>query len=702
MAIPEAGAVVDCAANSCLIYHLFRFLPETSMLGGILVLAAVLLPLAAPQATQWQSTTCASGAYAANSTYQTNLGLLAAALPANVSASPAGFATATTCVVPDLISALALCRGDTNASSCRACVAAGFPGAQRGCPNSKDVAIYQDGCVLRFSDQRFLDFVGVESPAGTYSTDVGNLTAPAAWFNAAALALLNATVDQAVAATARGDPAKKYFATGEGSFDATYYPKIYGLAQCVPEMTAAQCRGCLAGFIGAAPWFLFQNGKSGGRALGVWCNLRYSVSPFYTGGAMVKLSAPAAVLSVATAETPAGRKGRVAGISTGAACFAVLMLILAVFAFIRSKTRKAKKHDDSFNKMARGKCTIYDFPTLQEATGNFSEKHKLGEGGFGTVYKGNLPDGQEIAVKKLIDGAGAGHGLDQIRNEVLVLAQLQHKNLVRLLGFCLHQKEMLLVYEYIRNGSLDNFLFDASRRNTLNWDEEYNIILGIAKGIMYLHEDSSVRIIHRDLKANNILIDDAMDPKIADFGLARLQVGGHTQTMTARVVGTYGYMAPEYAIHGNVSPKIDIFSFGVLVLEIVTKRRNCGSDDCETDTVNLLSDVWTCWSKGTISQMIDESLEGHPRIQALRYIHIGLLCVQADPDDRPDIPSIIFMLSREDMELQPPAQPAFFFGEDSNSPSPPCQQGIYVYNRSEVIFENTSVNELTITDAYPR
>uniref|UniRef100_A0A453BCJ8 Protein kinase domain-containing protein n=1 Tax=Aegilops tauschii subsp. strangulata TaxID=200361 RepID=A0A453BCJ8_AEGTS len=163
------------------------------------------------------------------------------------------------------------------------------------------------------------------------------------------------------------------------------------------------------------------------------------------------------------ADFDAGRKGRVAGISTGAACFAVLMLILAVFAFIRSKTRKAKKHDDSFNKMARGKCTIYDFPTLQEATGNFSEKHKLGEGGFGTVYKGNLPDGQEIAVKKLIDGAGAGHGLDQIRNEVLVLAQLQHKNLVRLLGFCLHQKEMLLVYEYIRNGSLDNFLFGISQ-----------------------------------------------------------------------------------------------------------------------------------------------------------------------------------------------------------------------------------------------
>ncbi|VAH29334.1 unnamed protein product [Triticum turgidum subsp. durum] len=387
------------------------------MLGGYLLLVAVLLPQAAPQAMQWQSTTCASGAYAANITYQTNLDLLAAVLPANVSASPAGFATATVGVVLDLISALTLCRGDTNSSRyARRCWASKCRDTHAGRPNNKDVAIYQDDCVLCFSDQRFLDFVGVESSAGTYSSDMENLAAPAAWFNAAALALLNATVDQAVAA--RGDPAKKYFATGEGSFDATYYPKIYGLALCVPEMTAAQCRGCLAGFIGAAPWFLFQNGKSGGQALGVWWNLRYSVNPFYMGGAMVKLSAPpapapAAVPSIATAETPTGKKGRVAGISTGVACFAVLMLILAVPAFIRYKRRKlSRSYPGAFNKTVRGKCTIYDSLTLQEATENFSEKHKLGEGGGGTVYKGNLPDGQEIAVKKLIDGAGAGHGLD--------------------------------------------------------------------------------------------------------------------------------------------------------------------------------------------------------------------------------------------------------------------------------------------------
>ncbi|KAF0905234.1 hypothetical protein E2562_003838 [Oryza meyeriana var. granulata] len=565
-----------------------KFLPAAAML-AVVVVVAVLLPLAGAQPMQFSS--CASGAYATNSTYQANLGLLAAALPANASTTAsAGYVTVTVGVLPDRVSALALCRGDANASTCRACVAAAFRLAQRDCPSSKDATTYQDDCIVRFSDQRFLDFVGVNSPVSESYSDADNLTAavPVAWFNTAVVALMNATVDHAVAVG--GNATQKYFATAVEDFDPKHYPKIYGMAQCAPVMSVAQCRSCLTGFVASIPPFL--NGKPGGRVLGIWCNLRYSVKPFYEGRPMLQLSAPpapspAAVPSLAP-QIKTGRKGGVAGVSAGVACSIVLMLILSAYAFIRSKRKKAAKKDNLLKKMARGKCTIFDLPTLKEATENFSEKHKLGEGGFGSVYKGKLPDGQEIAVKKLIESCG--HGLNQLHNEVLVLAQLQHKNLVRLQGFCVHKDEMLLVYEYIRNGSLDNFLFDASRGNILSWDQQYNIILGIVKGIMYLHEDSSIRIIHRDLKANNILLDEDMDPKIADFGLARLLGGGHTQTKTTRVVGTYGYMAPEYAIHGNVSPKIDIFSFGVLVLEIVTKRKNCSYDNGTTDTVNLLSD----------------------------------------------------------------------------------------------------------------
>lgn len=157
-------------------------------------------------------------------------------------------------------------------------------------------------------------------------------------------------------------------------------------------------------------------------------------------------------------------------------------------------------------------------------------------------------------------------------------------------------------------------------------------------------------------------------------------------------------MAPEYVIDGIVSAKIDIFSFGVLVLEIVTRRKNSSSE--YHDAVNLLSDVWNCWTKGTVSGMVDQSLDGYFRWQALRCIHIGLLCVQPDPDDRPRMSSVVFMLTRGNMELPPPAQPAFYFGRESNLPSPSCGQPNYDYGQSSV--EGISVNDVTFTEPYPR
>lgn len=319
---------------------------------------------------------------------------------------------------------------------------------------------------------------------------------------------------------------------------------------------------------------------------------------------------------------------------------------------------------------------IFDLPTLEDATENFSERNKLGVGGFGAVYKGILPGGQEIAVKKLL--GTAGHGLHQLHNEVLLLAELQHKNLVRLHGFYSHQDDTLLVYEYIKNGSLDNFLSDTRDGQTLTWDQRYNIILGIAKGILYLHEDSSMRIIHRDLKPNNILLDDDMEPKIADFGLARLLGEGHTHTKTSRVAGTPGYMAPEYVIHRRVSPKIDMFSYGVLILQIVSRRRERWSDG----HVNLLTEVWNHWKKETVSEMMGQTLNEHSRNQQLRCIHVGLLCVQEDPLYRPEISAVISMLTRDNTELQAPEVPAFFFGSFSGRAS--------------------TVNGVTITKPYPR
>ncbi|CAA2994664.1 G-type lectin S-receptor-like serine threonine-kinase At4g27290 isoform X1 [Olea europaea subsp. europaea] len=209
---------------------------------------------------------------------------------------------------------------------------------------------------------------------------------------------------------------------------------------------------------------------------------------------------------------------------------------------------------------------LFDLRAITKATDNFSINSKLGEGGFGPVYKGVMEEGQEIAIKRL--SRTSHQGLVEFKNEVNCIAKLQHRNLVKLLGCCIHGEEKMLIYEYMPNRSLDLILFDLMGSALLDWPKRFHIINGIAKGLMYLHQDSRLRIIHRDLKASNILLDFDMNPKISDFGMARIFGGNETEANTSRVVGTYGYMPPEYAMDGIFSVKSDVFSFGVIMLEI--------------------------------------------------------------------------------------------------------------------------------------
>ncbi|KAI7743528.1 hypothetical protein M8C21_020970, partial [Ambrosia artemisiifolia] len=241
---------------------------------------------------------------------------------------------------------------------------------------------------------------------------------------------------------------------------------------------------------------------------------------------------------------------------------------------------------------------LFSFSSIAYATANFSLDNKLGEGGFGAVYKGMLEDGQEIAVKRL--SKNSSQGINEFKNEVICISKLQHRNLVKLLGCCIHGDEKLLIYEYMPNKSLDsNFLLqklkltkqtccpDKDQSMPLDWTKRVSIIKGIARGLVYLHHDSRLRIIHRDLKASNILLDQDMNPKISDFGLARSFGGNETQANTERVVGTYGYMSPEYALDGLFSIKSDVYSFGILLLEILSGKRNRGFIDPENEN-NLI------------------------------------------------------------------------------------------------------------------
>ncbi|XP_047313661.1 G-type lectin S-receptor-like serine/threonine-protein kinase At1g11410 [Impatiens glandulifera] len=358
----------------------------------------------------------------------------------------------------------------------------------------------------------------------------------------------------------------------------------------------------------------------------------------------------------------------------------VIAILLMVFWFIMVKRREERKikerqilltpaNGSSIQPSTTGKQPLEDFSffklsTIVAATNNFSVSNKLGQGGFGTVYKGRLRNGIDIAVKRL--AKNSDQGFEEFKNEVSLIVKLQHRNLVRLLGCCFQPHEKMLIYEYLPNKGLDSFIFDQDKCYILNWEKRFNIILGIARGMIYLHQDSRLKIIHRDLKASNILLDDGLNPKISDFGTARIFGGDQMEANTKRVVGTYGYMSPEYAMEGLYSIKSDVFSFGVILLEIINGRKNTSYH--QENTINLIGHAWALWNKGKVFDIIDSRMgDLWPNQEVLKCIHIGLLCVQEHAMDRPTMSEVVFMLCK-DMSLPSPKQPAFIFnGQDMNA-----------------------------------
>ncbi|KAG6733742.1 hypothetical protein I3842_01G239500 [Carya illinoinensis] len=325
---------------------------------------------------------------------------------------------------------------------------------------------------------------------------------------------------------------------------------------------------------------------------------------------------------------------------------------------------------------------IFSFENISDATDNFSTANKLGEGGFGPVYKGKLLDGQEIAIKRL--SRSSGQGLVEFKNEAILIAKLQHTNLVRILGFCIQGGEKILIYEYMPNKSLDFFLFDSSRKNLVNWKKRFSIIEGIAQGLVYLHKYSRLKVIHRDLKASNILLDKEMNPKISDFGMARIFGLNGSEEKTNRVVGTLGYMSPEYAMKGIVSFKTDVFSFGVILLEIVSGKKNINRSVSEHSL--LIEYAWQLWNEGRALEIVDSTMDEpcHPN-EALRCIHAGLLCVQEHAADRPTMSDVVSMLSKENVRLPAPKQPAFI---NASEEVPKC---------TDDKLNNCSINDVTIS-----
>ncbi|XP_062110918.1 G-type lectin S-receptor-like serine/threonine-protein kinase At1g11410 [Humulus lupulus] len=396
---------------------------------------------------------------------------------------------------------------------------------------------------------------------------------------------------------------------------------------------------------------------------------------------------------------------KIGKLGIGLSSFAILVLFLFFIYWWRKRKNKVKEQrskygytsqniflndisgknefDDSIN----SELPLFDLNTIAAATDNFSINNKLGEGGFGPVYKGVFDDGKEIAVKRLSNTSG--QGIEEFKNEVLLISKLQHRNLVRILGCCVQGVEKMLIYEYLPNKSLDVFIFDEEKRKLLDWRKRFDIISGVARGMMYLHHDSRLRIIHRDLKASNVLLDANLNPKISDFGMARIFGGDEIEVNTNRVVGTYGYMSPEYAMEGRFSIKSDVYSFGVMVLEIIIGKKNTGYYDKKLDS-NLIEHVWDLWKEGRALEIMDSFIDEIFGGTVLRCITIGLLCVQEYAIDRPTMSEVVLMLSNE-AKLVNPKQPAFV-----------CKRSYTMYTSSSHTGLSTSeghnsVNDVTCT-----
>ncbi|KAI9076960.1 hypothetical protein K1719_041036 [Acacia pycnantha] len=343
---------------------------------------------------------------------------------------------------------------------------------------------------------------------------------------------------------------------------------------------------------------------------------------------------------------------------------AVLIFIVGICCLIKKRTRnkyESNLEGKSASDFSNLDSLQYELDTIEAATNMFSPYNKIGEGEYGQVYKGMLLNGQEIAVKRL--SANTRRSIvEEFKNEVEMLAKLQHKNLVRFLGFCMQEPERILVHEYMANRNLDYILFNPQKQKHLDWIKRYKIVKGIAQGIQYIHEDARLKIIHRDLKVANVLLDNDMNPKISGLGTAKILRIGQTKGEDKHIIGTYGYMAPEYMHNKVYSIKSDVYSFGVLLMETISGRRNYESFHQINALEGLLSYAWELWKDGKPLELLDPTIrESYTPNEVIRCIHIGLLCVQENPADRPSMSSILLMLECYPMTLPTPLE-CFLYG----------------------------------------
>ncbi|KAG8490932.1 hypothetical protein CXB51_014115 [Gossypium anomalum] len=650
-----------------------------------------------------------SGNFTTNTTYAKNQDFILHSLSNNVS-EHGGFFTVTVGQGSNKAYALGLCRGDITSYVCHSCVKLAVDDLRARCPSQKEAVSWSSDppCILHYANCHFFKMLELHST--TFAHNNRNITSNLPQYDTVWESLMDSVVTKA----SNGSSTLKY-ATGKANFTAS--KTIYALTQCNPNLAHNDCDSCLRELVSFYKVCCHQ--KQGARIqnpnywLGWDLHGFYVPNPTTTAPSLSPPLAPGTPLTITKGNhasyymnIPMISKILIRSLSSwinkksdekklnksiwvpslsaalGLALFSACCFFLCKRINIQEDKEDSQEvqlldlvlgnvpHENSsgdFSLENMGRSL--DFPSiqldiLQAATNNFCDENKLGQGGFGLVYKGTRPNGKEIAVKRL--SIISDQGLLEFKNEVILIAKLQHRNLVRLLGCCLEKNEMLLVYEFMPNRSLDVFLFSLILE-PLNSIIIF-IIKGIARGIMYLHEDSHLRIIHRDLKASNVLLDHKMNPKILDFGMAKIFGRDQNQAITNR-----------------------IWIYGVLLLEIISRKRNNGFQLLEHGE-SLLTFAWKLWSKCEGMKLIDEHLvEPSVSAEVLKCIQIGLLCVQVDPANRPTMSTVVSMLGSDNITLHLPAEPTFYVRHFVVEPIQP--------NSS---YKICSINEVTMLNKSPR
>ncbi|XP_031125901.1 putative serine/threonine-protein kinase [Ipomoea triloba] len=287
---------------------------------------------------------------------------------------------------------------------------------------------------------------------------------------------------------------------------------------------------------------------------------------------------------------------------------------------------------------------LFSYNSIRSATQHFHPSNKIGGGGFGVVYKGILRNGTPVAIKCL--SAESKQGTNEFLTEINMISNIQHPNLVQLVGCCVEGSDRMLIYEYMENNSIASALLGSKgKRIVLDWSKRAAICLGTASGLAFLHEEAEPNIVHRDIKASNVLLDGNLHPKIGDFGLAKLFPDNVTHVST-RVAGTVGYLAPEYAMQGKLTKKADVYSFGVLLLEIISGRSSSKAA-FGVDLLILVEWTWKLKEEGRLLEIVDPELTDYPEAEVMRFIKVALFCTQAAYQQRPSMKQVVEMLSKE-------------------------------------------------------